>query len=64
MYINDVTDEYMEVYSYAESPDGFHLSDTYYTVLESDISKKIAAPEFVKKSRSRWAYKFNMLTWI
>ena len=52
-------DDFIEVYFYSECPDRFHLSDMYHTVLDTDISKKIPVPDFVKKSRSRWAYKFN-----
>ena len=42
-------EECIEVYFYSECQDGFHLSDTFHTVLDTDISKKIPVPEFVKK---------------
>ena len=52
-------DEVVEVYFYNEMPDGYTLNDTFHTIAESDISWKIDAPMCVKKSRTRWAYKFH-----
>ena len=48
-----------KVYFYNEMPDGYTLNDTFHTIAESDISQKIDVPMCVKKSRTRWAYKFH-----
>ena len=51
-------DEVVEVYFYNEMPDGYTLNDMFHTIAESNISRKIDVPMCVKKSRTRWAYKF------
>ena len=57
--VKDVLHDFYEVYFYAEGPDGFHLSETFHTVGNVDALRKINAPECVKKSRTRWTYKFS-----